>query len=315
MIKLMTEIALAPGGVQFSLSDRILVLGSCFADEIGRKLQQSGFNVCVNPFGTLYNPLSVLSALKRLSQGTPFGAEDCVSMGAGAGKICSFSHHTSYARGTQEEFLENANAQLESACRFWRSCNRVIITLGTAFVWEHQSAGVVSNCLKRDAKEFRHYRLGLEECRRAIGEIAALAAAVPGASHAASAAAPLAASAAAPHAASAQAPASAAAQRQLLFTVSPIRHLAQGAHENTLSKATLHMALEGMEYFPAYELLNDQLRDYRFYADDLVHPAASAVNVIWEAFVQCHVPKSEWPLLEENQREYRRSLHRPSIAK
>lgn len=291
MIKLMTEIALAPGGVQFSLSDRILVLGSCFADEIGRKLQQSGFNVCVNPFGTLYNPLSVLSALKRLSQGTPFGAEDCVSMGAGAGKICSFSHHTSFARGTQEEFLENANAQLESACRFWRSCNRVIITLGTAFVWEHHSAGVVSNCLKRDAKEFRHYRLGLEECRRAIGEIAALAEA------------------------SAQAPASAAAQRQLLFTVSPIRHLAQGAHENTLSKATLHMALEGMEYFPAYELLNDQLRDYRFYADDLVHPAASAVNVIWEAFVHCHVPKSEWTLLEENQREYRRSLHRPSIAK
>lgn len=303
----MTEIALAPGGVQFSLSDRILVLGSCFADEIGRKLQQSGFNVCVNPFGTLYNPLSVLSALKRLSQGTPFGAEDCVSMGAGAGKICSFSHHTSFARGTQEEFLENANAQLESACRFWRSCNRVIITLGTAFVWEHQSAGVVSNCLKRDAKEFRHYRLGLEECRRAIGEIAAIAAAPS----AAPAAAPLAASAEA----SAQAPASAAAQRQLLFTVSPIRHLAQGAHENTLSKATLHMALEGMEYFPAYELLNDQLRDYRFYADDLVHPAASAVNVIWEAFVQCHVPKSEWPLLEENQREYRRSLHRPSIAK
>lgn len=306
----MTEIALAPGGVQFSLSDRILVLGSCFADEIGRKLQQSGFNVCVNPFGTLYNPLSVLSALKRLSQGTPFGAEDCVSMGAGAGKICSFSHHTSFARDTQEEFLENANAQLESACRFWRSCNRVIITLGTAFVWEHHSAGVVSNCLKRDAKEFRHYRLGLEECRRAIGEIAAIAAA-PAASHAASAAAPLAVLAEA----SAQAPASAAAQRQLLFTVSPIRHLAQGAHENTLSKATLHMALEGMEYFPAYELLNDQLRDYRFYADDLVHPAASAVNVIWEAFVQCHVPKSEWPLLEENQREYRRSLHRPSIAK
>lgn len=310
MIKLMTEIALAPGGVQFSLSDRILVLGSCFADEIGRKLQQSGFNVCVNPFGTLYNPLSVLSALKRLSQGTPFGAEDCVSMGAGAGKICSFSHHTSFAKGTQEEFLENANAQLESACRFWRSCNRVIITLGTAFVWEHHSAGVVSNCLKRDAKEFRHYRLGLEECRRAIGEIAAIAAA-PTASHAASAAAPL----AVPAEASAQAPASAAAQRQLLFTVSPIRHLAQGAHENTLSKATLHMALEGMEYFPAYELLNDQLRDYRFYADDLVHPAASAVNVIWEAFVHCHVPKSEWPLLEENQREYRRSLHRPSIAK
>lgn len=301
MIKLMTEIALAPGGVQFSLSDRILVLGSCFADEIGRKLQQSGFNVCVNPFGTLYNPLSVLSALKRLSQGTPFGAEDCVSMGAGAGKICSFSHHTSFARGTQEEFLENANAQLESACRFWRSCNRVIITLGTAFVWEHQSAGVVSNCLKRDAKEFRHYRLGLEECRRAIGEIAAIAAAP--------AAAPL----AVPAEASAQASASAAAQRQLLFTVSPIRHLAQGAHENTLSKATLHMALEGMEYFPAYELLNDQLRDYRFYADDLVHPAASAVNVIWEAFVQCHVPKSEWPLLEENQREYRRSLHRPNL--
>lgn len=307
MIKLMTEIALAPGGVQFSLSDRILVLGSCFADEIGRKLQQSGFNVCVNPFGTLYNPLSVLSALKRLSQGTPFGAEDCVSMGAGAGKICSFSHHTSFARGTQEEFLENANAQLESACRFWRSCNRVIITLGTAFVWEHHSAGVVSNCLKRDAKEFRHYRLGLEECRRAIGEIAAIAAA-PAASHAASAA-----SSAVPAEASAQASASAAAQRQLLFTVSPIRHLAQGAHENTLSKATLHMALEGMEYFPAYELLNDQLRDYRFYADDLVHPAASAVNVIWEAFVQCHVPKSEWPLLEENQREYRRSLHRPNL--
>ena len=289
MIKLSTPVMVAPLPVQLSLGDRIMVLGSCFADSMGSRLAAAGFDVCVNPFGTLYNPVSICNSVARLASGQPFGEADCVEMGAGAGLVCSWSHHTSFARPTAEEFLQNANAALAEASKFWKSANKVLVTLGTAMVWKLVGSGeVVSNCLKRPAAEFSHEMLGVQQISMLLQMLAQNN-----------------------------------PDKEFIFTVSPIRHLGDGAHANTLSKATLHLALahvlkavSGTEspsacYFPAYEILLDELRDYRYFADDLVHPSKLAEDIIWDRFVAAAVAPDDRPQLELNEKAARRSAHRP----
>ena len=279
-MKLITPVECGKLPVSVCLSDKAMILGSCFADEIGLKMKNFGFDVCLNPFGTLYNPASIANALERLESGRPFSKEDCVQMGAGAGLVCSFSHHTSFARLSEEEFLENANLELSKASGFWRVCNKVIITLGTAMVWKHEGA-VVSNCLKRPNAEFSHEMLGIAECGSLIQKIT-----------------------------------DRCGERDVIFTVSPIRHLSQGAHNNTLSKSTLLLALDKIAdkahtaYFPAFEIMNDELRDYRFYAEDLCHPTRTAVEYIWEKFTEAAVPASEHSRMTENEKAARRLAHR-----
>ena len=114
-LKLQTPVETGRSTVSISLKDRIFVLGSCFADNIGGKMVDLGFDVCVNPFGTIYNPVSVCNSIARLTSGIPFTEDECVPMGAGSDLICSFSHHTSFARRTDDEFLYVANASLEEA--------------------------------------------------------------------------------------------------------------------------------------------------------------------------------------------------------
>lgn len=280
-MRLSTPVNVGKSPVECSLKDRIMLLGSCFADEMASRMSDGAFTLCSNPFGTLYNPASIAGALELLDSERLFDASDCVEMGAGAGRICSFRHHTSFSRPSAEEFLAAANSALEQARIFWKSCNKVIITLGTAFVWEHESAGIVANCLKRNASEFTHRMMDVEECTAYMKRITELC-----------------------------------AGRELIFTVSPIRHMSLGAHSNTLSKATLHLAVEncmdgaqGAFYFPAYEILCDELRDYRFYAEDLVHPSKTGSDIVWERFLDCCVPASEHNSVAEAAREAKRRKH------
>lgn len=288
MIKLNTPVEVRRDSVQITYSSKILVLGSCFADVIGSRLKSLGFDVCVNPFGTLYNPLSIRDSILRLDSGRPFLYSDCVEMGAGTGKYCSFSHHTSFARTTAEEFLSDANASLDDASRFWRECDTVMITLGTSWIWEIGASGrVAANCLKRPASEFLRRRLSPSETLAALRSL------------------PL-------------------GPRRAVFTVSPIRHMADGAHSNALSKAGLLTALDEYlncapdgprTYFPAYEIVLDELRDYRFYADDLVHPSTLAQNIIWERFCDAFIPSSEHARMKEEEKRFRQSLHRDMSKK
>ena len=284
-MKFRTEMTMRPSGPSVSLDDRMTLLGSCFSDSIGRKLADAGFTVLRNPFGTLYNPASIASAVRRLDSGEPFTSMDCVRMGAGAGLVCSFEHHTSFARKNEEEFLDNANARLQESRAAWEKSNRVIITLGTAFVWKalHRSGMVVSNCLKLPAKEFAREMLSVQECTSLLKEITA-----------------------------------AHPEKEFIFTVSPIRHLSDGAHANTLSKSTLHLAVastiaaaEGSAYFPAYELMMDDLRDYRFWASDMIHPSDPAVDYIWEKFIEAHVPQKDIAGLRANEKSSLRARHKP----
>lgn len=284
-LKLQTPVETGRGAVSISLKDRIFVLGSCFADNIGGKMVDLGFDVCLNPFGTLYNPVSVCNSVARLTSGIPFSKDECVQMGAGAGLVCSFSHHTSFARRTEDEFLNVANASLKEASLWWKAATKVIITLGTAWIYEYLRSGeTVSNCLKIDAKEFSRRRLSVRETATLLMNMVAR------------------------H-----------PEKEFIFTVSPIRHLKDGAHGNQLSKSTLLLALdeviakfpERCEYFPAYEIVLDELRDYRFYAADMIHPSDQAVDYLWSRFVRFAMPESELPALDARRRELLRAQHRP----
>lgn len=285
MLKLQTPVIVPPSRIGISYEDRILLLGSCFADNMGKKMQDAGFDVCVNPFGTLYNPISVSNSFQRLAFPRPFGPHDCVDMGAGSGLVCSFSHHTSFAARTMEDFLLNANSSLEKSSSFFESCNKVIITLGTAWCYRHNPTGeTVSNCLKRPAGEFTRYRLDVDSIVAVIGGLVKRN-----------------------------------PDKKFIFTVSPIRHLKDTAHGNQISKSTLLLAVEelsgrypdNVEYFPAYEIVMDELRDYRFYAEDMVHPSDQTVTYLWERFVSYALPDSELPKLAENEKAFRQSQHRP----
>lgn len=284
-LKLQTPVETGRSKVGVSLNDKIVILGSCFADNMGQKMVDLGFDVCLNPFGTLYNPVSVCNSVARLTSGIPFSKDECVQMGAGAGLVCSFSHHTSFSRRTEDEFLQVANASLKEASLRWKAASKVIITLGTAWIYEYLRSGeTVSNCLKIDAKEFSRRRLSVRETATLLMNMIAR------------------------H-----------PEKEFMFTVSPIRHFKDGAHGNQISKSTLLLALdevlakfpERCEYFPAYEIVLDELRDYRFYAADMIHPSDQAVDYLWSRFVRFAMPESELPALDARRRELLRAQHRP----
>ena len=281
MIKLQTPVIDAPCKVGISYNDRILLLGSCFTDNIGKMLMNYGFDACCNPFGTLYNPASILSSVKRLKSCTEFTSADCIEIGAGDNRTCSFYHHTSFAKATPEEFLENANATLKEASEFFHSCNKIIITLGTSWCFKHHDKDmIVSNCLKRNPNEFTRTLLEIKEVSSILQEIKDLC-----------------------------------EGKEFIFTVSPIRHLKDGAHGNQLSKSTLLLGINEMvkedscDYFPAYEIMMDELRDYRFYAEDMCHPSQQAVGHIGERFLDWALPSDEHDRLKENIRAWRHGCH------
>ena len=301
-MKLMTPVADVPCKVGISYDDKIMMLGSCFSDNIGGQLKDFGFDVCVNPFGTLYNPLSILQSVRMLLGDSIFGPEDCVEIGAGDSRICSFSHHTSFARTSEEEFLVHANGALSEAREFFKECDKVIITLGTSWCFRHLERDlVVSNCLKRHPAEFCREFISANETAEALREIMRLCNTTEG-----------------------------VRPKEFIFTVSPIRHFKDGAHGNQLSKGALLLGIDTAlreydcstghaadfsgkaDYFPAYEIMMDELRDYRFYAEDMCHPSQQAVNYIRERFLAWTLPASEHSHLEENIRSFR---HRSHIVK
>lgn len=283
-MKLQTPVADDKCRVGISYNDKIMMLGSCFTDNIGKQLLNYGFDVCVNPFGTLYNPASIYESVLRLIQGTPFTEEDCTQIGAGSERICSFHHHTTFARETRQEFLNNANQALKKASEFFKECNKVIITLGTSWCYRHLSTDrIVCNCLKHPAAEFVREFLPSDQTAAILSSII-----------------------------------SACKDKEFIFTVSPIRHFKDGAHGNQLSKSALLLGADSAiranekyaDYFPAYEIVMDELRDYRFYAEDMCHPSAQAVDYIRERFLNWALPAEQHATLEANIKKFKQSCHR-----
>lgn len=270
-----------------SAHNSLMFVGSCFAQEIGHRCQEHYLDTLVNPFGVLFNPSSVASCLGSLEgysinpYGCSFVPADVIETGAG---FCSFFHHSSFARPSAQEFLDNANRELATASEFYERKGWVVVTLGSAYVYTDKESGmVVSNCHKLPQSRFERRRLSVEECVQALGHY------VGG-----------------------------NPQRQWIFTVSPVRHLADGLHDNQLSKSTLLLAVdqivrrfENAHYFPAYEIMMDELRDYRFYADDMLHPSQLAADMIFDRFMEWGFDPTQKALLDEAAGLRALMAHRP----
>ncbi len=286
-----TEIAIEPSRFRFTHKDRILLMGSCFAENIGNKLSSSGFRVDINPFGVLYNPLSVASGLEDLIRNRKYAANDIFEY---KGLYSSFGHHSRFSALTEEACLSNINERMLFSSDFLKKISVLMVTFGTAYVYRlKETEQVVSNCHKLPADRFVHRRLCVNEVVEAWKPlISRLIQINP--------------------------------ELKILFTVSPIRHWKDGAHENQLSKSVLLLAIEELcniakekdakavtGYFPSYELLLDDLRDYRYYAEDMLHPSDIAIDYIWEKFSGCYFDQSTWLAVEEYNSIHRDLEHRP----
>ncbi len=301
-MELSTRVNITPLANKLTYNNRMLIIGSCFANEIGGLLQSAGFDISVNPFGTLYNPVSIVQSLKRLAAREAFTANDVIDIslhstqpallqntdtadGNSSSRFCSFYHHSSFATPSPDSFLEMANRELFAQAECFAYADTIIVTLGTSWLFKHIERNfVVSNCHKINPKEFVREFLPLDECVAMLGSLVER---FP--------------------------------QKRFIFTVSPIRHLKDGAHGNQISKATLLLAVEHLlqkfpdntYYFPAYEIVLDELRDYRFYAEDMVHPSGVAVKYIFERFKESCIATTEHNRIAATLKLAKQTAHRP----
>jgi hypothetical protein len=243
-----------------SYNDKILITGSCFAEKTGESLSAHHFDAEVNPFGTLYNPASIAESIRRLLSPTPFTENELFSRD---GLWHSWAHHSRFSRQERTDALNEINNRLAKASQHLCAATTLIITWGTAFVYRLKTTDIiVANCHKMPDSTFNRSGLSVENITADWTQLMSeLWTQLP-------------------------------QLKKVIITVSPIRHRKDGAHNNQLSKATLLLAADNLQrsfpdriaYFPAYEIMMDELRDYRFYADDMVHPSDMAVEYINELF-------------------------------
>ncbi len=264
--------------------DGIVLLGSCFSDNIGGMLATYGCDVTINPVGVVYNPASLAKIVElayRLNSES-IGAEE-MKMVARDGKMASLYFASVVNGATEEELYARICEALTSLADALKRSETLIVTLGTAYVYSHQGE-VVTNCHKLPEREFERRRLSVAECESMLEAMEAnltrLRDGVP---------------------------------MRVIYTVSPVRHLRDGFAENSRSKATLMLAVGEREYFPAYEILTDDLRDYRYYADDLLHPSRQGIEYIWEKFSETYFDSSTRQELQRRMKLLRQANHRPLI--
>ena len=258
VMRFRTEIEIRPSDWGISHTTPVVMLGSCFTDEVGARLEADGFDVLRNPFGPLYNPLSLVRCLTRATALDSYGIEDLVE---GPRGFHCLDYASRYSGPDADALLREINATQKSLHDALLRKPVVVLTLGSAFVYAMVENGrVVGNCHKFPADRFARRLASVEELCAAL-DGAARSLVELGVEH-------------------------------IIVTVSPIRHLADGLHGNTLSKSTLQLASAMLEercggvaaYFPSYEIMLDDLRDYRFYASDMKHPSEVAVDYIYEKF-------------------------------
>ena len=266
-------------------SERIMLFGSCFAENIGNLLQENKFRCDVNPLGILYNPMSISKALAQILEGKRYAEEDLFFAG---GLWHSWMHHSDFSASSSEECLDRINARLEKAAEELASADWLVMTWGTAYAYLlKDTEEVVGNCHKQSEKMFRRLRLSVEamvdECLSVLEKCRSVN-----------------------------------PKLKVLLTISPIRHAKDGMHGNQLSKATLLLAADELcrrcpdcFYFPSYEIMMDELRDYRFYADDMLHPSKMAVEYIWECFCRCYFSKETHGVMTEWAEIKKALAHKP----
>ena len=285
-MKLLTPVERPALRPSIGYAHRLMLMGSCFAAHIGARLQEARFRCDANPYGVLYNPLSISAALREMLAGKVYAAADLYPH---QGLWHSPMHHGDFSAATPDEALQRINSRLRPASAALPALDFLLLTWGTAWVYEDRATGhVAGNCHKRPETCFLRRRLAVDEI---VEDAASLFDALWQQN----------------------------ASLQVVLTVSPIRHVRDGLHDNQLSKATLLLAADRLcaafpgrvFYFPAYELLQDELRDYRFYADDLVHPSPLAVRYVWERFAQWCLSPEAVRLMAEVEDIRKALAHRP----
>ena len=284
-MQLTTPIEISRKLISITHEDGMVLMGSCFADNIGGKLQEAHFRCCVNPFGTLYNPMSVGQALKDIIAGRNYSVTDSEIFNS-ENIWHSWMHHSRFSADNAQSLVENINGSIRKAHEHLQNSRLLIITLGSSYVYRlKEDNRIVANCHKMNEKLFDRSRLNVDDI---VDEWIPLLDELHNMNP----------------------------QLKVMFTVSPIRHKRDGLHANQLSKATLLLAVDRLcelrkdlcLYFPAYEIMMDELRDYRFYADDMVHPSPLAVEYIWERFSTAFFDRktmdkaTEWRKFEATQR-------------
>lgn len=285
-MNLITPVELPAQVPAITHAQRLLLLGSCFAENIGTLLTDNRFGTDVNPFGILYNPLSIAAALREIVSGRMYTEDDLFFF-----RECWHSpmHHGAFSTVSVAETLQRINTRLQQAHQSIENTDWLLLTFGTAYVYEQQTTGrIVANCHKLPDKQFTRRRLTTEEI---VSDYTSLLCELR-------AHCPL---------------------LKVLFTVSPIRHARDGMHANQLSKSTLLLAIDRLQeafpetvfYFPSYEIVLDELRDYRFYANDMLHPSPLAISYLWERFSDTFFSEETKIIMHECEEVRRALAHKP----
>ena len=285
MPELQTKVQIPNPNFQINYQDISCFFGSCFSTNIGNRFSELKFTTCVNPFGVLYNPASIAQSLQLIIEKTEFSESD---LNFYDNKWFSYYHYTSFSNEDKKTCLNDINSSLQTAKKSLKEASYVFITLGTSFVYKLKSSEkIVANCHKIPAKEFKREFIGFPDSFSCLSEaIIKLWEINP--------------------------------SINIIFTVSPIRHWKDGAIENMRSKASLILTIHELQkkfpklyYFPVYEIFMDEMRDYRYYASDMLHPSLFAIDYIWEKFYSTFL-SSETQLLVRKIEKINKSLqHKP----
>ncbi len=262
-MELRTTFPIKPSADKITYNDRVMFIGSCFASSMGSQMEMGHMPVMINPAGAVFNPVSVCNTLDTITKEKEFTLDDLHFYD---GTWLSFYHYTDFSSDDPSIVLEKINRRSKEASDFLKHARFLFVTLGTSRVYKLKKSDlIVSNCHKIPSEQFVSEMLTVDEIVTLWTEqLDKLHLLFP--------------------------------QLQIVFTISPVRHWKDGAHGNQVSKSILFVAVDKLlkhkvapQYFPAYELVMDDLRDYRFYNDDMLHPSTSAINYIWEAFTRCYL--------------------------
>ncbi|MCX7862758.1 MAG: GSCFA domain-containing protein [Bacteroidales bacterium] len=280
-----TPIHIKPFNKKIQYNDKLFFIGSCFSDEIARKLIDYKFAVISNPFGTLYNPISIYQSLQRITNQThvtenDFFCEDDIYK--------SFHFHSKLADTNLNQLIEHANNIIANSYQFLKQASWIFITYGTSYVYIHKNTSdIVANCHKLPATTFEHRMLTAHEVNRAICSTIELLQHFN-------------------------------KNLSIVFTISPVRYLKYGSFENQVSKSLLFTSLyqafqtyTSLLYFPAYEIFMDELRDYRYYATDMLHPSTDGIEHVWNKFKQYCIHENSYELLNKIHEIKQACLHKP----
>lgn len=262
-------------------NEHILLLGSCFTENIGDKLMNSKFKVNSDPFGIIYNPISIANSLTRIKKKQLYTEQEISSQ---QGKFFSFDHHGSFSSFNKKDCLNKINNEINCAHQHLQETKTIVVTLGTAWVYEiKENNKLVANCHKLPSKNFTKRLLSVDEILHVWNPIIEQLKNI-----------------------------------NFIFTVSPVRHINDGLHENNISKSVLHLAIHQLtnkcpncHYFGAYEMVIDELRDYRFYKQDMIHPNSQALDYVWEKFASTYFNEQTQQLNQRIGKLQQAVNHRP----